>query len=66
MTKQKEEIQDYKILEEGSIDDDIYDAISSSNYYFYWSKKVGGRSYKDPNTDMWVRVGVYDFIYAEQ
>lgn len=48
------------------IDDDIYDAISSSNYYFYWSKKVGGRSYKDPNTDMWVRVGVYDFIYAEQ
>ena len=25
MTKQKEEIQDYKILEEGSIDDDIYD-----------------------------------------
>jgi len=45
---------------------DIRTLISSESYYIYWSKKVGGSTFIDPESkqkDFYHRVSIYDFKY---
>ena len=43
----------------------IRDLIPSANYWFYWCKKVGGSSFKEPELDYFHRVAIFDFLWNE-
>lgn len=45
-------------------EDKIRDVISSGTYWYYWCKKVGGASFKEPEQDYFHRVAIFDFLYA--
>jgi len=43
----------------------IRDLIPSANYWFYWCKKVGGSSFKEPELNYFHRVAIFDFLWNE-
>jgi len=46
-------------------EDSIRDLISSADYWFYWCKKTGGTSFKEPELNYFHRVAIFDFLWAE-
>ena len=45
--------------------DAIQNLITSTEYYIYWCKKVGGSVFKDPDLDIFHHATIFDFKYAE-
>lgn len=45
--------------------DDIKKFIFSTEYWFYWSKQVGGTTFKDPELGVFYAASVYNFKYAK-
>ena len=43
----------------------IQNVITSTEYYIYWSKMVGGTIFKDPDLDYFHCVAIFDFKYRK-
>lgn len=47
------------------LEDKIRNAITSTSYWFYWAKRNGGTQFKEPETNYFHNVALFDFKYAE-
>lgn len=44
--------------------DTIGKYITSTDYKYFWSKRVGGAEFEEPNLDLFHRASIFDFKYA--